>query len=207
MAEPPLPVVYLPGASGRSAVWRPIAERLARRRSPIFIDYPGLGDAPLDSSIRSLDDLSRVVSASLPPRADVVSLSMGSAVALRLALHYPERVRRLVLVTPAGGTDALLFGATDWRPSFRARRPDAPRWFVDDARDLAGELGRVTARTLLVAGEHDSIAPIAFANHLRTRLPFATLELVPAATHDLEDEFPDLVASLIEAHFRRTDDT
>ncbi len=206
MAEPPLPVVYLPGASGRSAVWRPIAERLARRRRPVLVDYPGLGDAPADPTIRSLDDLTRVVSATLPLRTDVVSLSMGSAVALRLALEYPERVRRLVLVTPAGGADARLFGATDWRPAFCARRPDAPRWFVDDARDLAGELGRVTARTLLVMGEHDSIAPVAFANHLRTRLPFAVLEIVAAATHDLEDEAPDLVASLIEAHFRRTDD-
>jgi pimeloyl-ACP methyl ester carboxylesterase len=147
------------------------------------------------------------VSAALPARIDVVSLSMGSAVALRLALTCPERVRRLVLVTPAGGADARRFGATDWRPAFRARRPDAPPWFVDDdASDLSDDLGGVTARTLLVASEHDSIAPVAFANHLRTRLPFATLEVVPAATHDLEDEFPDLAASLIEAHFRRTDD-
>jgi pimeloyl-ACP methyl ester carboxylesterase len=38
---------------------------------------------------------------------------------------------------------------------------------------------------------------------LRAHLPSALLEVIPGATHDLEEEFPDLVASLIEAHLRR----
>jgi pimeloyl-ACP methyl ester carboxylesterase len=39
--------------------------------------------------------------------------------------------------------------------------------------------------------------------HLASRLPRGRLEMVAGATHDLEEEQPDLLASLIEAHLRR----
>lgn len=204
MPTPPArPAVYLPGASGRAAVWRKVATRLRLRREPVLVDYPGLGDAPADPSIASVGDLCRVLAATLPSRADVVSLSMGSAVALRLALAYPERVRRLVLVTPCGGVNATALGAVDWRLSFRNRRPDAPTYLLDDGEDLEGRLGEVAAPTLLVCGELDLVAPVAVGERLRSRLPDAKLEIVAGATHDLEDEQTDLVAALIEAHLRR----
>jgi pimeloyl-ACP methyl ester carboxylesterase len=197
-----LPVAYLPGASGRSSVWRPIAERLARRREPILFDYPGLGDAPADASITSLSDLCSVVLAALPARSDLVAMSMGGALALRLAIEHPARIRRLVLVTTAGGVDVERLGALDWRPSFRQKRPDAPMWFVDDRTDFTDRLPSVAAPTLLVFGGGDLIAPVAVGEFLRERLPFAKLEVIAGATHDLEEEYPDLLASLIEAHFR-----
>ncbi len=75
---------------------------LAHRREALLFNYPGL-EAPRRDDIDSLTDLTRWVASELPERCDVVSLSMGSAVALQLALDYPHRVRRLVLVTPCGG--------------------------------------------------------------------------------------------------------
>ncbi len=199
---PALPVVYLPGASGRGSVLRPIAERLARRREPHLVDYPGLSGAPAPPDVHSLDELARHLVANLPERFDAVSLSMGSALALRIALSYGERLRRLVLATPAGGVDVRAFGAVDWRPAFEARRPHAPRWFLDDAVDLTPRLSSVRVPTLLVLGGRDGIAPVAIGEHLRAHLPMARLEVVPDATHDLEEEFPDLLASLVEAHLR-----
>lgn len=113
------------------------------------------------------------------------------------------RVRRLVLVTPCGGFDAQRFGALDWRKVFLERRPDAPRWFVDDARDFTPQLGAVRAPTLIVMGEEDPIAPPAIGEFLIERLPSAKLEILPNAGHDLEEEYPAFLASLIEAHLRR----
>src|SRR6187399_1393557 len=132
-----LPVVYLPGASGQSAVWEPIANVLAHRREALLFAYPGLGEAPADEAICSLTDLIHWVASELPERCDVVTLSMGSTIALRLALEYPERIRRLVLVVPCGGMNAKRFGALDWREAFVSARPFAPRWFVTDDSDFS----------------------------------------------------------------------
>src|SRR3954470_9574976 len=144
-----LPVAYLPGASGRSTVWEPIAHVLAHRREALLFNYLGL-EAPPRDDIASLSDLTHWVASELPERCDVVSLSMGSAVALRLALEYPERIRRLVLVVPCGALEAPKFGALDWRERFVRARPHAPRWFVDDALDLSERLHEISAPTLLV---------------------------------------------------------
>ena len=198
-----LPVAYLPGASGQSTVWEPIANVLAHRREAFLFAYPGLGDAPDHEDIRSLPDLVRWVASELPERCDLVALSMGSTVALRLALDYPERIRRLVLVVPCGGVNAARFGALDWREAFVAARPFAPRWFVNDRSDFSEQLGQIQAPTLLVVGEHDPIAPPKLGEFLRGGLPNAKLEIVSDASHDLEEEHPAFLASLIEAHLRR----
>lgn len=198
-----LPVAYLPGASGTGASWDAIATVLAHRREPRVIDYPGLGDCASVPSLADLDDLTRWIARQLPKPCDVVTLSMGSALGLRLALDYPEQVRRLVLVTPCGGLNAQRFGALDWRGAFVERRPEAPRWFVDDARDFTPRLRSLNAPTLVVMGAADPIAPAAIGELLLERLPSAKLEIVPNGDHDLEQEYPAFLASLIEAHLRR----
>ena len=197
-----LPVAFLPGAGGHSATWEPIANVLAYRREALLFDYPGLGAAANRPDIHSLPDLAHWVASELPERCDVVALSMGSAVALRLALDYSSQIRRLVLVVPCGGVGAAEFGALDWRETFLAERPHAPRWFVDDEEELGGRLAAVSVPTLLVFGADDPIAPAALGEHLLTQLPNARLEVVPDASHDLEEEHPALLASLIEAHLR-----
>jgi len=198
-----LPVAYLPGASGRSTVWEPIANVLAHRREALLFAYPGLGDAPAHEAIRTLADLVHWVASELPERCDVVALSMGSTIALRLALDYPERIRRLVLVTPCGGLNAERFGALDWREAFVPARPFAPRWFVTDDSDFSEQLSQIQAPTLVVMGEDDAIAPPAIGEFMLERLPNAKLEIVSDASHDLEEEHPAFLASLIEAHLRR----
>ena len=198
-----LPIAYLPGASGRAVSWEPIASVLAYRREPRLFDYPGLGEHPNVPSIQDLADLTRWIAAELPEVCDVVTLSMGSALGLRLALDYPDRVRRLVLVTPCGGFDARRFGALDWRETFVEQRPEAPRWFVDDAHDLTPRLASLSAPTLLVMGDEDPIAPPVVGEFLLQHLPSAKLEIVQNAGHDLEEEHPAFLASLIEAHLRR----
>ncbi|HEY4103722.1 MAG TPA: alpha/beta fold hydrolase [Polyangiaceae bacterium] len=198
-----LPIAYLPGASGLWTTWEPIAAVLASRREPLLFDYPGLGESAENPELRSLPELARWIVDELPARCDLVSLSMGSALALRIALEHPERVRRLVLVTPCGGLNGPRFGALDWRDAFRERRPDAPTWFLDDHSDFGARLGEIRAPTLVVVGENDLIAPAALGKFLFEHLPTAKLEIVPEATHDLEEEQPAFVASLIEAHLRR----
>ncbi len=197
-----LPILYLPGASGRSAVWKPVAERLARRRKPVLAGYPGWGDAPSETALGSFAGLVAWLAERTPERCDLVSLSAGSELALELTLAFPERIRRVVLVTPASGFDCRRAGALDFRDAFRERRPDVPGWFLEP-RDLGERLSLVLQRTLIVVGTNDPIAPPLAGELLCSRLPDARLEVVEGATHDLEEQEPDLLAALIEAHLRR----
>ncbi|MEM1414770.1 MAG: alpha/beta fold hydrolase [Myxococcota bacterium] len=95
------------GASGHSWVrcWESVANVGAPRRV-VVPDLPGFGNSdkrryrytiPFWSErlLRLLDHLEL-------DRADFVGHSMGAHISLWTALHHPSRVRRLVLVSPAG---------------------------------------------------------------------------------------------------------
>jgi len=107
-APPDAPVmVHLHGFGLSGRYLLPTAERLAGEyrtyvpdlpgfgrswRAPRALDVPGLANA----AARFLDD--RGVE-----RATLVGNSMGCPVILEFAYHYPERIERAVLVSPAGG--------------------------------------------------------------------------------------------------------
>lgn len=192
-------VVMLPGAGGRRALLEQVAARLPGRGVTVCA-YPGLDGVAAAPELRTLDDLQQRLLAGLPERFDLVAKSMGSVLALRMVLAAPQRVRRLVLLATTGGLDVAAEGAADWREAFVRAQPGAPRWFVDDRSDLEAELGRVVQPTLLVFGGADELAPVAVGLRLLRRLPRARLEVLEAATHELEGEQPELVARLIEAH-------
>ena len=194
-----LPIAFLPGASGNTSFWRPVAERLAGRTA-IHVGYPAFGGVPPHPEVRSLSDLYRHVFASLPPRFDLVAQSMGGVLAARKAIEEPERVRRLVLTTTSGGVDTVRLGAVDWRAGRAAWQGNAPDWFVDDRTDLTEHLATLQAPTLLIFGDEDPISPVAVGEFLRDRIPASRLVVLRGGTHDLALERPDEVATLIAAH-------
>jgi poly(3-hydroxyoctanoate) depolymerase len=199
---PALPLVFFPGAGGRVENLRPIGERLARRRTTILCEYPGLGGAPANPALRTMADLQAHLLGSLPEQFDLVTMSMGGVLALRIALEHPERIRKLVLMATSGGVDMRALGAIEWRDHLR-QRPDMPAWFIDDRTDVTPQLGGIHHDTLLIYGDDDLIAPASVGELLQRHLPRARLEIVAGGTHDLEIDFPDLIASFIEAHLRR----
>ena len=100
------PVLCLHGLGGTKASFMPTVAALAPHRRVIAVDLPGFGDShkPLGgrydaawfagSVTELLDELGL-------ERADVIGNSMGGRVALELGLLEPERVGRLVLLSPA----------------------------------------------------------------------------------------------------------
>ncbi len=50
-------VLFLPGASGTGAFWKPVAERLPFQCDAVFFDWPGLGNVPADPRIRGFAHL------------------------------------------------------------------------------------------------------------------------------------------------------
>lgn len=136
----------------------------------------------------------------LPARFDLVTMSMGGVLGLRVALEQPGRLRRLVLLATSGGVNVAALGGVDWRDNLRKAQPNGPAWFVEDRTDVTPQLAQIPHPTLLIYGDADPIAPPAVGCLLQRNLPDARLEVLPGATHDLEIERPDAIAALIEAH-------
>lgn len=86
-------VVLLHSALGDSRLWKRQVAALAEEHEVVAPDLPGWGESPLPTEPFSFVEFA----AKFLPGA-LVGNSFGGAVALRTALAYPERVRKLVLV-------------------------------------------------------------------------------------------------------------
>jgi pimeloyl-ACP methyl ester carboxylesterase len=101
----PAPLVYLHSAQGESP-GMVLLEQLADTRAVIAPLFPGFGDSEglewiddiEDAAFHLLDLLDRLELA----WCDVVGSSLGGWMAAELAVRWPERVRRMVLVNPVG---------------------------------------------------------------------------------------------------------
>ena len=101
----PAPLVYLHSAQGEVAGMA-MLEGLAGTRRVVAPLFPGFGaseglnhiDDIEDAAFHVLDILDRLE----VPRCDIVGLSLGAWMGVELAVRWPERVRRLVLVNSVG---------------------------------------------------------------------------------------------------------
>lgn len=194
--------MFLPGAGGNAALWRPVAEGLSHCGPRRFFGWPGSGGTPPDPSVRGLGDLVERVLAELTRPTVLFAQSMGGLIALRAALARPTLVRALVLSVTSGGLDVRALGAVDWRTDFARENPDAPRWFLDANDDMSSQLPSVEAPTLLLWGDVDPISPVAVGRRLAELLPNATLRVVSGGTHDLAAERANDILPHIEQHLR-----
>jgi pimeloyl-ACP methyl ester carboxylesterase len=193
-------LLFLPGASGNTDIWRPVSSRLRHRGRRHFLSWPGFGDAPADASVRGIDDLVARVVASIRGPVDLLAQSMGGVIAIRAALARPDLVRHLVLAVTSGGIDVTSLGAIDWRPMFRARFPGLPRWFDDASDDLTDRLGELSLPVLLLFGDADPISPVAVGERLAALMPRAELVVVSGGTHDLVSERAEDIVPCIDKH-------
>lgn len=86
-----IPTVWLHGAGLNRDIWDP-----ARARG-IRLDLPGHGVRPR-AKAPSVTSFAEAILADCPDYFDIVGHSLGGMVAQEIAAHWPERVRRLVLV-------------------------------------------------------------------------------------------------------------
>jgi pimeloyl-ACP methyl ester carboxylesterase len=190
-----------------------VLEPLAPHRRVHVIDLPRLRrpSGPCDFA----SWLGRWLHAAGLERADVAGHSLGGLVAAELAAAEPERVRRLVLVGPAGipcgrglARRALPLAGTlyDIRRSLPMVVPGAVRAgpgavargiaFVS-TRDLRDELSAVRAPTLLVWGERDRLVPPSLAEEWQRLLPGSRLERLPCGHVPMLEAPRELAACML----------
>ncbi len=103
------PLLLLHGFTGSSANWQPLMGRLAERRTAILVDLIGHGQSDAPASLehyrmrKAAEDLVALLDHLAIRRTDVLGYSMGGRVALHLAVHFLERVTRMVLESASPG--------------------------------------------------------------------------------------------------------
>jgi pimeloyl-ACP methyl ester carboxylesterase len=183
------PLVLLHGGLGASELLGDRVPQLAAGRQVIAPDLQAHGrTADVDRPIRyesMADDIAGLLGFLGIARADVMGYSLGAGTALRLAIQHPEVVRKLVVVSTAcrrdgwypevlAGMDQLGAAAAEMMkpsPLYQHYARVAPRpadWPVLVAKtgdllrtsyDWSAEVSAITAPTLLVFGDADSIPP------------------------------------------------
>jgi pimeloyl-ACP methyl ester carboxylesterase len=100
------PLVLVHGLSGCWPNWLEQMAVFAPERRVLALDLPGFGHSPGDAGDISMPGYARLLDRLLDQlgleRAAIVGNSMGGLIAAELAAAFPERVERLVLVSPAG---------------------------------------------------------------------------------------------------------
>jgi pimeloyl-ACP methyl ester carboxylesterase len=170
--------------------WEPLRDALGRVRTIAF-DAPGTGGSSTARRGLTMRELARLAFDTVSElgfdEVDVLGYSFGGAVAQEMARLEPQRVRRLVLAatnfgwgSPLGDPLAVLSAATAGATC--APRPDPlGYWWQLVAISMWSSfpwLSRLQQRTLVLAGAHDRVAPVAAARLLARELPNAELAVV-----------------------------
>lgn len=227
-----VPLVLVHGAGGTHLHWPPQVRRLASRRV-YALDLPGHGQSAwareaAPTPLASTAEMAAAVAALLDhlqlQRAVVAGHSLGSAVALALALDGAGRVAALALL----GAGARLrvapellhglradFAATVDVIIQRAYGPQAPEplkrlararmlqvdpqvlladWLACDRFDVRDRLKTIQVPALIITGSADQMTPEKYARYLAAHLPQAELCLLPEAGHMVMLERPEEVA-------------
>lgn len=94
--------VFVHGLEGDLRNWDPIVDEIGGRVSCFRYDLRGCGlSADPGGMFDHAEDLAALLDAAGIDRCALVGVSKGAATALKLALDHPERVERLVLISPA----------------------------------------------------------------------------------------------------------
>jgi len=206
----------------------PLLPVLAAERQVIAAELQGHGrtaDIDRDLELRYLaEDVGALLDHLGIDQADVLGFSLGGGVALQLALDYPGRVGRLILVSVSYADDGYHQEISDparhatstrmptaedfrqMREAYARLAPDPGHFeaFAAKASQAAAnmkgwtadQLGGITAATLLVFGDHDFIR-LEHAVEVHGLIPGAQLAVLPGATHMGVMRRADLILPLV----------
>ena len=186
------PVILLHGAFYTIGMnWGQLIPGLSKTRKVIAIEMQGHGHTPY--SDRKLDiktlasDVAGIMDYLKIDSADVAGFSMGGSVAYQFAVKYPERLRKLVIISStykSNGWLPIVNGAfKDFKPDFFDKTPikteydsiapDKNNWkkFITQMIAFAGvkfnvgdtNIANIAAPVLIISGDNDGLDKIELA--------------------------------------------
>ncbi|MEI5582814.1 MULTISPECIES: alpha/beta hydrolase [unclassified Agromyces] len=206
--------------------WSELADALARAGRVLALDLPGFGEAPEPerplTMSQSGEYLAELIEAEGLDRPVVlVGHSMGTQIVAETAAQRPDLVASVVLIAPTVNPRErsavvqglrLLGDPSLLRPrvvalGIRSYLQAGPRWYFGKLRQMLDHrielvLPDVAARTLVIRGEHDRLAPRPWAEQVALMLPHGRYVEVPDRGHETMVTAGDRVADLIARHAR-----
>jgi pimeloyl-ACP methyl ester carboxylesterase len=230
------PIIFIHGAGGSGVLWYMQKEYLKDFTQVVLVDLPGHGGSQ-GKGFTSIEDYRDVCYERIREAGweacFVVGHSMGGAIAMSLALTYPDMAAGLILV----GTGARLRVVPDILDGIRRDKKKTIKSIVEyafsekapqkvkeegvaemmkcdanvicgdflacDHFNLLGSLDRIKAPTLIVCGTDDRLTPPTYSTYLHEHITDSSLVLVEDAGHMVMIEKPQEVNKAIE-NFVRT---
>lgn len=180
------PIVLLHGAFYTIEMnWGQLIPELSKTRKVIAIEMQGHGHSPF--SERKLDigmlasDVVKVMDYLKTDSADVAGYSMGGSVAYQFAVKYPNRLRKLVIISStyksSGWLPVVNSGFENFKPEFfdntpikeayDAVAPDKTKWrkFLEQMFAFAkvpfnvgdSNIAKISAPVLIISGDNDGL--------------------------------------------------
>lgn len=200
------PLILVHGLSASTLWWRRNIAALAQQHRVYLLDLPGFGSMRRFYYRFVLDDMADWLFAWMAAmgivRASLIGHSMGGYICLHVAARQPEKVRRLVLVAPAGLphkknifgyafplTLAVHYAAPTFLPIlfYDALRTGPLTFFSATqnllSKDLRNILTSIITPTLLIWGVNDALVPVTFASVFRQEIANSRLLLLNKAGH------------------------
>jgi pimeloyl-ACP methyl ester carboxylesterase len=182
-------LVVIPGLALDVSELGPLVTQLATQFAVTAVDNLGAGRSDKPDEPYTLERMAAGIAVLLRDvagPATVLGISMGSKIALTLALQQPELVTRLVLVSGAARGHRsvyreILLNTLPRLPVGKGKYPQSYAAFrrqrmASAGIDLRDRLARVAAPALIAHGRRDRITPPALVTELAAGLPEARLE-------------------------------
>ncbi|MBI3859442.1 MAG: alpha/beta hydrolase [Thaumarchaeota archaeon] len=229
--EAPSACLLIHGAGGNHLLWKRVVSHLSGPRSALALDLPGHPSGPI--TCQSIKDYSEwvheyIAKESLPP-VSVCGHSMGSAIAITLALDHPDDVLGLVLIGAGAklGVDPKIIEGLRDRPLKAVEQLITPMSFSSvslemgrEARaalsvsnlpvflndylacsgfDVRERLIEIKHRTLLICGEQDRMTPPKWTQFLHAGIASSDAYFVRDAGHMVPLEKPEACGRLLQS--------
>jgi pimeloyl-ACP methyl ester carboxylesterase len=230
-------ILLIHGSGCNSTIWHGQRDSLQTSMEVALIDLPGHGKSSGDGCT-TIGSFSEAVLEAMEEVGKepyfVAGHSLGSAIALLMALHRPERIKGLILIGSGARLRVLpsiIEGVSKDRPatlqlinslSFGTETsPEIKQaglrtimecpseviykdFTACDHFDMMASISSITTPALIICGSEDSLTPVKYSNYLAENMAHAQLTVIKEAGHMVMMEKPDEVNDAIKTFMAST---
>ncbi len=209
------PALFLLHSGGMAGVeWDPQIKYLQKNFCLYIPDLPGHGRTVLEGELtvsKMANAILEIMQKENLKKAHFVGSSMGGAVALYLAINYPEIIDRLVIyrigykknIQTHEQTQSMAnpeywkkFGMHRWLSKLHTPQGDENSWQTviknvsktldprtSEHNHSLLDISKISAKTLLIAGDRDPVIPLEVVLEMHKTIANSGLWIMPYTTH------------------------